>query len=194
MPRAGNKAEELFGQETWLAGDAAMGSEMDAGFSHELNFVTVLTVIVILVVVFFTFRSIISSTVLVAMIQASVFITTAFVCLQGYQVNYIALILVQCILMGATIDYGILLFDHYKDVRRHMDKMEAVAEAMNLSIRTILTSSLILIGTCLTVSVLMTQEIISQTCMILAYGAICSVILVIFILPAILVLLDRNLW
>lgn len=94
--------------------------------------------------------------------------------------------------MGATIDYGILLFDHYKEMRAYMEKMEAVAEAMNRSIKTILTSSLILTGTCLTVSVLMTQEIISQTCLILAYGAICSVILVIFILPAILLLLDRK--
>ncbi len=186
------KAEDTFKQETWLVGDAAMGCEMHAGFSDELNFVTLMTVIVILVVVFFTFRSMISSAVLVAMIQASVFVTTAIVCLQGYQVNYIALILVQCILMGATIDYGILLFDHYKELRRNMEKMEAIAEAMNRSIKTILTSSLILTGTCLTVSVLMTQEIISQTCLILAYGAICSVILVIFILPAVLLLLDRK--
>ncbi len=186
------KAEDTFKQDTWLVGDAAMGCEMNAGFTDELNFVTLMTVIVVFAVVFFTFRSVISSAVLVAMIQASVFVTTAIVCLQGYQVNYIALILVQCILMGATIDYGILLFDHYKEMRAYMEKMEAVAEAMNRSIKTILTSSLILTGTCLTVSVLMTQEIISQTCLILAYGAICSVILVIFILPAILLLLDRK--
>jgi len=96
--------------------------------------------------------------------------------------------------MGAAIDYGILLFDHYKEMRGHMEKMEAIAEAMNRSVKTILTSSLILIGTCLTVSVLMTQEIISQTCLILAYGAICSVILVIFILPAVLLLLDRKIY
>ena len=188
------KAQDTFEQETWLAGDAAMGCEMSAGFTGELNFVTLMTVIVILAVVFFTFRSIVSAAVLVAMIQASVFITTAAVCLQGYQVNYIALILVQCILMGAAIDYGILLFDHYKEMRGHMEKMEAIAEAMNRSVKTILTSSLILIGTCLTVSVLMTQEIISQTCLILAYGAICSVILVIFILPAVLLLLDRKIY
>lgn len=186
------KAEDNFEQETWLVGDAAMGCEMDAGFSDELNFVTVLTIIVILVVVFFTFRSMISSVVLVGMIQASVFITTAVVCLQGYQVNYIALILVQCILMGATIDYGILLFDHYKEMRGHMEKMEAVIEAMNHAIKTILTSSLILISTCFTVSVLMTQESISQTCLMLAYGAICSVILVVFILPAVLLLIDKR--
>lgn len=183
--------EKKFTKGVWLVGDTPMGYEMDEGFTKELNVVTVLTVIVILIVVMVTFRSVLSSVVLVALIQAAVFITTAIVCLCGYQVNYVALILVQCILMGATIDYGILLFDNYKELRQFYGKIEAVGEAMNASIKTILTSSTILIATCLDVSMLMTQEIIAQTCMILAYGAVCSVILVIFILPAILILTDR---
>lgn len=186
-----DKADEYFEQNIYLVGDSAMGYEMDEGFTDELNFVTILTVIAILIVVLITFRSFVSSAVLVAVIQTAVFITTAIVCLQGYSINYIALILVQCILMGATIDYGILLFDNYREKRLTLEKKEAIGEAMNCSIKTILTSSLILIATCLTVSVIMTQKIIAQTCMMIAYGAICSVIMVIFILPAILLLVDR---
>lgn len=184
-------ADECFDNNTYLVGDSAMGYEMDEGFTDELNFVTILTVIAILIVVFITFRSFVSSAVLVAVIQAAVFITTAIVCFQGYGVNYIALILVQCILMGATIDYGILLFDNYREKRLTLKKTEAIGEAMNCSIKTILTSSLILIATCLTVSVIMTQKVISQTCMMIAYGAISSVIMVIFILPAVLLIVDR---
>ncbi len=93
--------------------------------------------------------------------------------------------------MGATIDYGILLFDNYREMRLKLDKEKALGEAMNRSIKTVLTSSLILISTCLTVSVIMTQEIIAQTCLMIAYGAICSVLMVMFILPAVLLLLDR---
>lgn len=187
----GDLADECFENKAYLVGDSAMGSEMNEGFTKELNFVTILTVIAILLVVLITFRSLISSTVLVAVIQGAVFITIAIVCLQGYSVNYIALILVQCILMGATIDYGILLFDNYREKRLTLEKKDAIGEAMNCSIKTILTSSLILISTCLTVSVIMTQEVIAQTCMMIAYGAICSVIMVVFILPAILLLVDR---
>lgn len=168
-----------------------MGYEMDEGFTDELNFVTLLTIIAILLVVLVTFRSFVSSAALVAIIQAAVFITTAIVTLQGYSTNYVALILVQCILMGATIDYGILLFDNYREMRIKLDKEKALGEAMNRSIKTVLTSSLILISTCLTVSVIMTQEIIAQTCLMIAYGAICSVLMVMFILPAVLLLLDR---
>lgn len=185
------KKTEQFENEAYLIGDSAMGYEMDEGFTDELNFVTILTVIAILIVVMLTFRSFVSSAVLVAVIQAAVFITTAIVALQGYSTNYVALILVQCILMGATIDYGILLFDNYREMRQSLKKEQALGEAMNHSIKTVLTSSLILISTCLTVSVIMTQKIIAQTCLMIAYGAICSVLMVVLILPAILLLLDR---
>lgn len=180
-----------FEKEAYLIGDSAMGYEMDEGFTDELNFVTILTVIAILIVVLLTFRSFVSSVALVAVIQAAIFITTAIVALQGYSTNYVALILVQCILMGATIDYGILLFDNYREMRQKLEKEQALGEAMNHSIKTVLTSSLILISTCLTVSVIMTQKIIAQTCLMIAYGAICSVLMVVFILPAVLLLLDR---
>ena len=185
------KKAKGFDKRAYFVGDSAMGYEMDEGFTDELNFVTLLTIIAILLVVLVTFRSFVSSAALVAIIQAAVFITTAIVTLQGYSTNYVALILVQCILMGATIDYGILLFDNYREMRIKLDKEKALGEAMNRSIKTVLTSSLILISTCLTVSVIMTQEIIAQTCLMIAYGAICSVLMVMFILPAVLLLLDR---
>ncbi len=186
-----DKAAETFENDFYLVGDSSMGYEMNNGFSSELNFVTILSIIAILIVVIVTFRSFINSAVLVVVIQAAVFIATAIVCLQGISVNYIALILVQCILMGATIDYGILFLSNYIESRRTDDKIAALRTAMNNSIRTILTSSLILISCCLTVGLIMTQKIIAQTCSIIAYGAICSVLMVILVLPALVYLLDK---
>lgn len=186
-----HKAEEMIEGKVYFVGDSSMGYEMDKGFSKELNFVTILTIVAILIVVFLTFRSLISSSVLVVLIQSAVYITTALVCIQGINVNYIALILVQCILMGATIDYGILFLSNYREARISENRETAVITAMNRSIKTILTSSLILICSCLTVGIMMTQKIIAQTCSFIAYGAICSVIMVIFILPAVVLLLDR---
>ena len=107
--------------------------------------------------------------------------------------NYIALILVQCILMGATIDYGILFISQYREARADADRIDALCIAMDRSLRTILTSSFILMGCCLSVAVFMTQRVISQTCYIIAGGALCSVLLTIFLLPAVTLLLDRFL-
>ncbi len=185
------QAEASFSSPVYLVGDSGMGYEMDQGFSSELNFVTLLTIISILLVVLATFRSLLSAVLLVAVIQGAIFLTTAIVCLQQVRVNYIALILVQCILMGAAIDYGILFVSNYREARRREERKQAVRSAMNASIRTILTSSLILIGCCLSIGLIMTQKIISQSCTIIAYGAFCSALLVVFLLPALVYTLDR---
>ena len=93
--------------------------------------------------------------------------------------------------MGATIDYGILLICNYVEDRCGLERMEALTNAMNRSVKTILTSSLILIGSCLSITFLMTQKIIAQPCTIIACGAAVSVIMVLFVLPAILYLTDK---
>ena len=77
-----NAAESTL-QESYLVGDSAMAYEMNSGFQKELNFVTLLTVIAVFVVVLFTFRSLFSSAILVAVIQGAVFITTAIVSIVG---------------------------------------------------------------------------------------------------------------
>ncbi len=187
------KIDGTLENENYLLGDTTMAYEMNEGFVGELNFVTILTVIAILVVVLFTLRSIPSSVLLVTIIQSAVYITTAICVLQGKSVNYVALILVQCILMGATIDYGILFDCNYKEQRKDKDRFEALRIAMKNSIKTILTSSLILFNCCATVGILMTQKVISQTCTIIAYGTVCAVIMVIFVLPALTLMLDKIL-
>ncbi|MCF0228145.1 MAG: MMPL family transporter [Parasporobacterium sp.] len=184
-------AAECFDNHTYLVGNSPMAGEMNNGFGNELNLITLLTIAAVFIVVLITFRSLTGAVLLVVLIQAAVFITTAIVCLQGYTINYISLILVQCIMMGATIDYGILLMDNYRNARMNLDKEESLKEAMNMSVRTILTSSLILITSCVTVSVIMTQKTIAQTCLMIAYGTCISVILVLIFLPCLMYVLDR---
>lgn len=185
------QAEEMFDGDIYILNDSVMGYELDKGFSKELNFVTILTVAAILLVVWITFRSFSVSAILVTVIQSAVYITMAIITLSNITVNYISLILVQCILMGATIDYGILFLSNYRELRENEEKKISIAKAMNLSIKTIMTSSLILVTCCLTVGFIMTQKIIAQTCLIIAYGTISAVIMVIFVLPAVTLLLDR---
>ena len=186
-----DEADDTLEGKHYFVGDSVMGKEMNDGFKRELNFVTMLTVIAIYIVVILTFRAVFGSAILVAVIQSSVFITTLIMVLSGFTVNYIALILVQCILMGATIDYGILFTCNYIEERRSTDKKQALGAAMNRSIKTILTSSLILIGCCLTTGLLMTQKAISQTCSMIACGTAVSVVMVVFVLPLVIYLTDK---
>ena len=186
-----DQADDTFSSDHYLVGDSVMGKEMNDGFKKELNFVTMLTIIAIFIVVIITFRAVFSSAILVAVIQSSVYITTSFTVQTGFTINYIALILVQCILMGATIDYGILFTCNYMEERRTKDKKQAVGAAMDRSIKTVLTSSLILMGCCLTTGLLMTQKAISQTTTMIAVGTAVAVIMVVFVLPVVIYFTDK---
>ena len=161
-----DEADERFEGTHYFVGDSVMGKEMNDGFKKELNFVTMLTVFAIFIVVILTFRAIFSSAILVAVIQSSVFITTLIIVLSGFTVNYI-------------------------EERRTSDKKQAIGTAMNRSVKTILTSSLILIGCCLTTGLLMTQKAISQTCSMIACGTAVAVVMVVFVLPLVIYLTDK---
>ena len=57
---------------------------------------------------------------------------------------FIALIIVQCILMGAMVDYGILLTNYYVEVREEFSKEQALPELLKRSIRAIAMSAIIM--------------------------------------------------
>ncbi len=185
------EADSTFSEKHYFVGDCVMAKEMHDGFGKELNFITIITAAAIFVVVIFTFRSIFSSALLVIVIQAAVYITTFMIVLFGFSVNYISQILVQCILMGATIDYGILFICNYIEKRQAYDKDEALGIAMTSSIKTILTSSLILIGCCLITGLMMSQKAISQACTMIACGTAISAFMIVFVLPVLVRFTDK---
>ena len=131
--------------EAYIVGNSPMAYEMSNSFNDELNYITILTMIAIFVVVAITFKSISIPAILVLIIQTAVYITMGYLSLLGGEVYFIALLIVQSILMGATIDYAILYTSYYLESRKTMDIKSAVINSYNKSIHTILTSSSILI-------------------------------------------------
>ena len=149
--------------------------------------------ILIFIVVAITFKSIIIPLILTLIIQCAVYITMGILSILGGKVYFIALLIVQSILMGATIDYAILYTSYYLESRDSMKIKDAVINAYNKSIHTILTSSSILIIVTLIVGSL-ASAITSKICKTISQGTFCSIILILFILPAILASCDRFIY
>ena len=175
---------------TYLIGNSPMAYEMSKTFNNELDFITVLTMISIFVVVACTFKSIIVPIVLVLLIQCAIYVTMGIISLTGEPVYFIALLIVQSILMGATIDYAILYTSYYQENRKVFPKQRAIIESYNKSIHTILTSSSILIIVTLIVGHFASATA-AMICKTLSRGTICSTILILFLLPGVLAALDR---
>lgn len=182
--------DNLNGTDSYVIGNSPMAIEMDQDFDKELNLITVLTMIFIFVVVAVTFKSNLISIALVLTIQCSVFTTMGILSLLGTDVYFISLLIVQAVLMGATIDYAIVYTTYYREFRKKFDIKESMLNAYNKSIHTIVTSSLILCS-CTLVVAFLTDAASSKICETIAEGTFCSTVLIVLILPGVLAAIDR---
>lgn len=183
--------EDSFSGEFYMIGNSPMQYEMSLTFQDELNAITLLTAVAIFIVITITFRSLIVPLILVLIIQAGVYATVAIIGLQGYSIYFLALLIVQCILMGATIDYAILYTSYYREKRKTLEIKDALIAAYDGSIHTILTSGLIIILLIGLVGYAFSNPTVGQICQTISKGALCATILIVFILPGILAVFDK---
>ena len=129
---------------------------------------------------------------LVLVIQCAVYIVMAYLSLTGSRIFFIALIIVQSILMGATIDYAILFTSYYVENRSHfkMSIRDALISTYNRSINAILTSASILIIVTAIVGNLATA-IAAAVCQAISLGTFCATLIILVLLPALLATLDK---
>jgi len=181
------------GVTSYVAGNSAMAYEMSESFPSEQNKITILTVVAIFIVVALAFRSLSVPLILVLVIQCAVFVTMSISYVRGASLYYLPLLIVQCLLLGATVDYGILLTSYYRESRRTMERRDAIKNALNQSIHTIMTSGLILVIVTAVMGGSMgsSDPAISEILLTISLGAACALILVVFILPGVLVALDK---
>ncbi|WKY42937.1 MMPL family transporter [Eubacteriaceae bacterium ES2] len=175
----------------YLVGNSPMSYEMSKTFDDELNKITILTMLAIFLVVLITFKNALIPAILVALIQTAVYMTMIVMNLSGSGIYYLALLIAQSILMGATIDYGILYTSYYREKRQTMNVRESVTAAYQGSIHTILTSGMIMTIVTAIVGFAFDDLAVRQIVQAISKGAACSILLIVFILPGILAACDR---
>ncbi len=185
------KCDEQLTGDYYLIGNSPMSHEMSNTFGSEILLITLLTAFAIYIVVAVTFSSFLIPLILVLVVQCGVFITIAVSGLRGYDIYYLSSIIVQCILMGATVDYGILFTSYYREKRETMELKEALAAAYKGSIHTIMTSGSIMILILGVISILPSDPSIGTICQTLSIGTLSALLLILFVLPGLLATFDR---
>jgi len=183
--------DEKLSGEYHLIGNSIMVAEMESGFGREQLIITLLTAVSIFVVVALTFRSLAIPAILVLIVQCGVFITVSALGTLGGSMYYLALLIVECILMGATIDYGILFTSYYREMRATLPIKEAIVAAYKGSLHTILTSGTIMVLITAVIGPLFGNPTIEQIVRTLSVGCASAMFLILFVLPGILALCDR---
>lgn len=190
IDRVNTICDDILDNDYYMIGESVMYSEMKAGFDDEILFITILTIISILVIVAISFKSILIPLILVMIIMTAVFINVVVSGFGGGSLLYVAYLIVQSILMGATIDYGILYANCYREHRAALGVKEAIIESYRNSINTILTSGLIMIVTPVILSMTISDATVAEILKSISIGALASVLLILFVLPALLAITD----
>ena len=177
--------------DTYSVGFSAMYKEMKEGFPRELLMLTLLTVGAIFLIVALTFRSLVIPFLLIPTVLSAVWLNVYASGLGGHTMVYMAYLIVQSILMGATIDYSILFTQYYRDARISLDKSEALKTAYQCSTHAILTSGLILVLTPLALTYIITDPVTVSILRCISVGALAAILLIFLVLPATLVIMDR---
>ncbi len=177
-----------------LVGNSPVAYEMRQSFPAEMNRLTLLTIAAIFLIVAAVFRKLTVPLVLTLIIQCAVWITMGTSYLQGISMYYLPLLIVQCLLLGAMVDYGILYADYYRESRRLHDKKTSVIIALRSAIHTILTSGLVLITVTVGVGLiyLSAEPAIAEIVFTIAKGTFAAALLIVFVLPGVLAALDRG--
>lgn len=186
-----NTLNEKLEKDYYLIGNTPMEYELTQTFSDELNKITILTALAIFVVVMITFKNITIPIILISLIQSAVYTTMVIYSISGESLNFMALLIVQSILMGATTDYAILFTSYYREKRKTLNASEALTEAYNYSIHTIFTSGLIMVLVTFICSFAFADPSIAQICRTISIGATCAIVLILLVLPGLIVALDK---
>lgn len=187
-----NKIVADYDENGMLIGEAPCTKDLITITDTDFKVVSAISIVAIFVIIAMVFRSLVLPIILVAVIEFAIFVNMSIPFYTHTSIPFIASIVIGTIQLGATVDYAILMTNKYKKNRfRGMDKKEAITDALSKSIQSIIVSALSFFAATFGVGLYSNIDMIGSLCMLMARGAIISMIVVIFILPSMFMVFDR---
>ena len=187
-----NKIITKYDDSAMLIGEAPCTKDLIEITDTDFRNVSIISIGAIFIIIAFVFKSISLPIILVSVIEFAIFINMGIPAYTGTVLPFIASIVIGTIQLGATVDYAILMTNKYKRNRsRGMEKREAITDALEKSIQSILVSALSFFAATFGVGLYSDIDMIGSLCMLMARGAIISMIVVAFVLPSMLMIFDR---
>lgn len=181
---------KYYAGDYYVVGDSTSSRDLSSSFVKDNLMISILSAFFVIVVLLFTFQSAGLPVLLIVVIQGSIWINFSFPKLMNQPLYFLGYLIVQAIQMGANIDYAIVISSHYQELKAYMPHKEAIVHALNTAFPTVFTSGTIMASSGLLIGNLSAQPVVSIMGLCLGRGTIISIILVLFILPAFLVLGD----
>ncbi len=177
--------------EVLIPGESMSQYDLYKTFQVDNTVVNVVSILAVLVVLLFTFKSAGMPVLLILVIQGAIWINFAFPALQNKNLFFMSYLIVSSIQMGANIDYAIVISGRYMELKNKMSKEQAIIETMNFAFPTIVTSGTMLAIAGILIGQMSSDGAICGIGQCLGRGTIISIIIVMFALPQILLLGEK---
>ena len=183
--------EKYYGDEALIAGDLASTEDLKDTITVDNTRVNILAILFVFVILVLNFKSVSIPVILTLVIELSIWINLSVPYLQSTTLHYIGYLIISSVQLGATIDYAILLTGRYMDERKTKKRKDAAIESIRACVLSLFTSAIILTIAGSVLGAISTNLVLSQLGILVGRGAVISFILVLFVLPALLMIFDR---
>ena len=187
-----NEIVGKYSDKAMVIGEAPCTKDLITITDQDFARVSTISIVAIFIIIALVFKSISLPIILVSVIEFGIFINMGIPHYTGTVLPFIASIVIGTIQLGATVDYAILMTNKYKRYRsRGAEKKEAITKALSDSISSVIVSALSFFAATFGVGIYSNIDMIGSLCMLMARGAIISMFIVIFILPAMFMVFDK---
>ena len=187
-----NDIVKKYDKNAIVAGEGPLMKDLTVIADHDFKMVNYASILVIFILMLIVLKSIGLPFILILTIEFAIYVNMAIAYYTGTTLPFIASIVVGTIQLGATIDYAILMSNTYlKERKKEKNKEIAMRNTLSNTVPSIFISALCFFGATFGVSVYSKIDMIGAICTLLSRGAIISMLVVIFILPALLLLFDK---
>lgn len=181
---------QYYPTDSYLVGDAMSAYGSEQTFTQDNVMVSAMSILMVMLVLLFTFRSLGMPILLTLAIQGSIWINFGITVLTGEYVLFMVYLVASAIQMGCNVDYAIVVASHYTEARADQGPREAMITALNLAFPTIITSGTMLIPAGLLIGARVSSGAVAGMGRFVGVGSLITVFLVLFVLPQLLLLGD----
>ena len=183
-------AEVYYPGEWYLAGEGISTYDLMDTITKDMTKVNLVAIGAVFLVLLLTLRSVMLPVLLVLSIETAVWINLAIPYFTDATVFYISYLIISSVQLGATVDYAILLTERYKEYRQTRGKKDAITDTLAAVTVSILTSGSVLTVVGFLLGAISSHGVLSQLGYFLGKGTLCSLAIVLFVLPGMLYLFD----
>ena len=187
-----NKVLHKYDKGGMLIGEGPLTADLIDITDTDFKTVSMVSIGIIFVIILILFKSISLPVILVGVIEFAIFVNMGIPYYTGTKLPFVASIVIGTIQLGSTVDYAILMTTRYKRERNHgAEKYDAITTAHRASAQSIMVSALSFFAATIGVGLYSNIDMISSLCILMARGAIISMIVVIFVLPSMFMVFDK---